>query len=60
MRGYIEIKEDSYEDTVEQLHKIKAMACKLIKTLSEQSEDRDYEDEEYNRGMYKNRGRYNY
>lgn len=65
MKGYIEIKENSYEDTIEQLHKIKLLACKLIKMLSESSEtyDRgrnDYDDfDEYeNRG--RGRGRYGY
>ena len=38
MRGFIEIKEDSYEDTIEYLHKIKLLACKLMKTLTEQAE----------------------
>ena len=71
MNGFIEIKEDSYEDTIEHLHRIKLLACKLIKMLSEHSEiydkDDDYEDEEYSmRNRYsermprKSRGRYNY
>ena len=38
MKGFIEIKEDSYEDTIEHLHRIKLLACKLIKMLSEHSE----------------------
>lgn len=46
MRGYIEIKEDSYEDTIEHLHRIKLLACKLIKKLSESSEVYDDEDED--------------
>ena len=50
MKGFIEIKEDSYEDTIEHLHRIKLLACKLIKMLSEHSEvydnDDDYEDED--------------
>ena len=50
MKGFIEIKEDSYEDTIEHLHRIKLLACKLIKMLSEHSEvydkDDDYEDDE--------------
>lgn len=63
MKGFIEIKEDSYEDTMEYLHKIKVMACKLIKTLAKQSEsyDRDmYEDEDYEIRERRNRGRYSY
>lgn len=62
MRGYIEVKEDDYEDTIEHLHRLKAIACKMIKKLSEDSEiyDRDREEgEEYEpRKRYK--GRYNY
>lgn len=46
MKGYIEIKEDSYEDTIEHLNRIKKLACKLIKMLSEHSEVYDDEDEE--------------
>ena len=48
MRGYIEIKEDAYEDTIEHLHRLKAIACKMIKKLSEHSEiyDRDREDDD--------------
>lgn len=71
MNGFIEIKEDSYEDTIEHLHRIKLLACKLIKMLSEHSEiyDKgdDYEDEgtdmryKYSdRSSRKSRGRYNY
>ena len=71
MKGFIEIKEDSYEDTIEHLHRIKLLACKLIKMLSEHSEvydkDDDYEDEDYNmrdryseRSSRKSKGRYNY
>ena len=46
MKGFIEIKEDSYEDTIEHLHKIKTLACKLIKMLAEHSEayNRDKDD----------------
>ena len=33
MKGFIEIKEDSYEDTIEHLHKLKSIACKMIKKL---------------------------
>ena len=73
MKGFIEIKEDSYEDTIEHLHRIKLIACKLIKMLSEHSEvydkDDDYEDEDdmrdrrygYKESMSrKPKGRYNY
>ena len=72
MRGYIEIKEDAYEDTIEHLHRLKAIACKMIKKLAEHSEiyDRDrYEDgeedeeEEFEargRKGFRNKGRYSY
>ncbi len=70
MRGFIEIKEDAYEDTIEHLHRLKAIACKMIKKLAEHSEiyDRDrYDDEEdedfevrERRGIRKARGRYSY
>lgn len=71
MRGFIEIKEDAYEDTIEHLHRLKAIACKMIKKLAEHSEiyDRDkYEDydddDEFEargrRGGRMNRGRYGY
>ena len=67
MKGFIEIKEDSYEDTMEYLHKIKTMACKLIKMLAEHSEeyDRDkddYDDEFEARGRTgrRSKGRYEY
>lgn len=68
MRGYIEIKEDAYEDTIEHLHRLKAIACKMIKKLSEHSEIYDHEDgeedEEFEardrRGVRKARGRYDY
>jgi hypothetical protein len=69
MRGFIEVKEDTYEDTIEHLHRLKAMACKMIKKLSEDSEiydrERDYEedDDEFEargRKMRRARGRYNY
>lgn len=69
MRGYIEIKEDSYEDTIEHLHRLKAIACKMIKKLSEDSEiynrGKEYEDEDEEfeargRGGRRARGRYNY
>ena len=67
MKGFIEIKEDSYEDTIEHLHRIKALACKLIKMLAEHSEiynrdkdDYDDEDELEVRGRRRSRGRYEY
>ena len=70
MKGFIEIKEDSYEDTIEHLHRIKLLACKLIKMLSEHSEvyDKDDEDEDMRDRRYgykesmsrKSKGRYNY
>lgn len=67
MRGYIEIKEDAYEDTIEHLYRLKSIACKMIKKLAEHSEiyerDREYEDDEDEfeaRGRRKSRGRYNY
>lgn len=63
MKGFIEIKEDSYEDTIEHLNRIKKLACKLIKMLSEHSEvydeEDDYEDE--TRTRQRSRGsRYSY
>ena len=67
MRGFIEIKEDAYEDTIEHLHRLKAIACKMIKKLAEHSEIYDHEDgegedEEFEaRGRrLRNRGRYEY
>lgn len=64
MKGYIEIQEDSYEDTIEHLHRIKVLACKLIKMLTEHSEvyDEDGDSEETNTQSRtrKTRGRYNY
>lgn len=57
MNGYIEIKEDSYEDTIEHLTRIKKLACKLIKMLSENSEIYD-DSEEY--VTTARRSRYNY
>lgn len=69
MRGFIEIKEDAYEDTIEHLHRLKAIACKMIKKLAEHSEiydrEKEYEDmeEEFEargRGGRRNRGRYSY
>lgn len=67
MRGFIEIKEDAYEDTIEHLHRLKAIACKMIKKLAEHSEIYDHEDgeedEEYEargRRGRRARGRYDY
>lgn len=71
MRGFIEIKEDAYEDTIEHLHRLKAIACKMIKKLAEHSEiydrgEEEDEDEEFEargrggRGGRRARGRYNY
>lgn len=71
MKGFIEIKEDSYEDTIEHLHRIKLLACKLIKMLSEHSEvyDKDEDEDEdmkdrrysYKESMpRKSKGKYNY
>lgn len=61
MRGFVEVKEDLYEDTIEHLHRMKAIACKLIKKLEEHSEL--YDDEEEEEVVTKNKtskGRYNY
>lgn len=44
MRGFIEIKEDAYEDTIEHLYRLKSIACKMIKKLAEYSEIYDKED----------------
>lgn len=67
MKGFIEIKEDSYEDTIEHLKRIKLIACKLMKMLSQHSEvygdDDSYEDEEYetrSRKSKPSRSRYEY
>lgn len=65
MKGFIEVKEDSYEDTIEHLHRIKLLACKLIKMLSESSEvyNKDDSDEDCEMRGYRNRnsrGRYMY
>lgn len=59
MRGFVEVKEDSYEDTIEHLNRIKMIACKLIKMLSEHSDV--YDMDEYDNGSQrKGRGRYEY
>ena len=67
MRGFIEIKEDAYEDTIEHLHRLKAITCKIIKKLSEHSELYDHEEDEEEfeargrrGGMRRDRGRYDY
>ena len=64
MKGFVEIKEDSYEDTIEHLHRIKLLACKLIKMLAQHSEvydrDKDDYDDEYEARGRRNRGRYEY
>lgn len=70
MRGYIEIKEDAYDDTIEHLHRLKAIACKMIKKLAENSDIYDHRDKEYEdddeefeargRGGRRARGRYGY
>lgn len=66
MKGFIEINQDSYEDTIEHLHRLKTIACKMIKKLEEHSEiyDRDKfaeEDDEYEaRGRRGRGGRYGY
>lgn len=65
MRGFIEIKEDTYEDTIEHLHRLKTIACKMIKKLEEHSEV--YEEEDFGedpvsevRSRKSSRGRYGY
>lgn len=65
MKGFIEINQDSYEDTIEHLHRLKTIACKMIKKLEEHSEiyDRDRfddEDEYEARGRRGRGGRYGY
>lgn len=57
MRGFIEIKEDAYEDTIEHLHRLKAIACKMIKKLAEHSEIYDHEDDEGEDEEFEARGR---
>lgn len=60
MKGYIEIKEDAYDDTIEHLHRLKTIACKMIKKLEENS---DIYDDEYNEEMKsrsRGRNRYDY
>lgn len=38
MRGYIEVKEDTYDDVIEHLRRVKLIVCKLIKRLEEDSD----------------------
>ncbi len=45
MKGYIEVREDAYDDTIEHLHRIKRIVCKLIRKLSEDSDVYDKSDE---------------
>jgi hypothetical protein len=61
MKGFIEIKGEQYEDTIEHLYRIKKLACKLIKKLAEHSEvyDED-EDEEEIETVRTRKGRYSY
>jgi hypothetical protein len=67
MKGFIEVKEDSFEDTIEHLHRIKLLACKMIKKLAEHSEvydrdkdDYDYEEHDARGRMGRRSGRYGY
>ena len=53
MKGFIEINEDSYEDTIEHLHKLKIIACKMIKKLEQYTEEEEEEPR-------KKRSRYDY
>lgn len=55
MRGFIEIKEDSYEDMIEHLHKLKSITCKMIKKLEQYTEEEEEEEE-----PKKKRNRYDY
>lgn len=52
MRGMIEIKEDTYDDTIEHLKRIKTIACKIMKALEEHSDIYDDEDRPRSRGRY--------
>lgn len=59
MKGFIEVHEDTYEDTIEHLHRLKSIACKLIKKLTEHSEvysDTEEEEEHEARGRKASRG----
>lgn len=66
MKGFIEIKEDSYEDAIEHLHRIKLLTSKLVKMLSEHSEIYDEDEDEDEMPKVKSRkaqkgiGRYEY
>lgn len=65
MKGFIEIKEDAYEDTIEHLHRLKTIACKMIKKLEEHSEiydEDDFRDDliSETRGRKASGGRYRY
>lgn len=55
MKGFIEIKEDAYEDTIEHLYRLKSIACKMIKKLAEHSEIYDEEEDEHTRRRSKDR-----
>ena len=46
----IEIKEDAYEDTIEHLHRLKAIACKMIKKLEQYTEEEEEEEEDRGEG----------
>lgn len=56
MRGYVEVKEDAYEDTIEHLYKLKQLACKMIKKLSEYMEET--EEDELEERATKHRSRF--
>lgn len=66
MRGYIEIKEDAYDDTIEHLQRLKSIACKMIKKLSDNSDiysrkrKTEDDDEEELELVERHKGRYNY
>lgn len=64
MKGYVEVKEDIYEDTIEHLRRIKTIACKLMKKLEEHSElyghEEDEDDEIEVHRVHKGKGRYSY
>lgn len=65
MKGFIEVKEDSFDDTIEHLHRVKAIICKIVKKLSESSDIYDHEDDEREyesrgRRMRRSRDRYDY
>ena len=62
MRGFVEVKESSFEDTIEHLHKIKLIACKAIKKMEEYLDEiEDNEDDETaSHREHRGRDRYNY